>query len=333
MLLINSTGLISIMFLAFWLFGMPFIYPRRIEKYLTDRVTKRHFYIFWNFYLSFAAAGVILLFSEQYSRGAFILISLLAGAGIMRFMAFSSFDIVLDILYDNRKIIAFYLFVAAVLLTGIINFYGSNPTLGIILCWTVFINLSTTALGLILSDKQTYIRNVKEQEAENRNKEIDIDNWDVFSFFDFFSKEVNNDTESLLEGINSVLGHLTTDIYANLIPEEERPNDIEQLVPVITKHILTKDSGIPEKEAHIIKILLDYKKELSRWTETSKNLIKKARPITETDKKKQSSSKKKVQKISKEIKKEIKGNKSKARSINPDNKPGHSTPPDNKKHS
>ena len=333
MTLINSTGLISIMFLAFWLFVMPFIYPRHIEKYLTDRVTKRHTYIFWNFYLSYAVAGVILLFSGQYSWGSSILISLFIGSGLMRFFVVDSFNIVLDFLYDELKIIAFYLFIAAVLLTGIISFYGSNPTLGIILCWTVFINLSTTTLGLILSDKQTYIKKVKEQETETKNKEIDIDNWDVFSFFDFFSKEVNTDTESLLEGINSVLGHLTTDIYANLIPEEERPNDIDQLEPVITKYLLANKSGIPEKEVHIIKLLLDYKKELSTWTKTSKNLIKKAHRIAETDEKKQSSSKKKVQKISKEIKKEIKGNKSKARSINPDNKPGHSTPPDNQKHS
>ncbi len=325
MLLISSTGLISIIAIVLWVFVMPFIYPRYIEKYLTDRVIRRHAYISGNFLLSYSIVGILLIFFDYIVSGIIILSILLAAYQLMRFFLYDSYTFVLDILYDKGKTIAYYIFVSGVLLTGIIKFYSSDWGIGVILCWGVFFNILTTAIGLVLLNKSLYLKTVNEQVEDAEEKEIDIDSWNVYNLFDYFTNTVNEDIEGLLEGVNSSLGHLLKFVYSDLIPEKYWNCEINQLESIINAHLLNDKTVIPEKEKQVIIVLLKYKNELMAWSKKSNDLYIEARIKKEGSLKKQEVSKKKVKKIIKDIKKDNKS----PRFKKSENKPGHSISPDN----
>ncbi|MCF6241278.1 MAG: hypothetical protein L3J74_08035 [Bacteroidales bacterium] len=268
-IILSAAGLISIIALIFWVFAIPFVYPKYFSNTVTELVPKTYLFLFWSFFLFYFAMGVVLIHKGLTGFGLVLILFLTLGYGFIQYLksrkilTYGVFSFVLEVAYGSIHQIILYLFIAGMLLYGIYLFYNQSIIYGAIIGYFTIIQISTSILGLIWYRKQkenTEFNNEFEFEKTTSNSE----NISLKQVLNDFEKNISVNFYHLINEIDSLLSILVEFVYVDYIPEKLKTGTAVQIISVINDYILT-ESTIPNEEKTIIKNLIEKRKELYRW--------------------------------------------------------------------
>ncbi len=319
MILISSTGIFAIIAIVLWIVGMPVMYPRFIEQYLIDRVTKRHLILSNSFFFSYLLGGILLLIFGHTVSGIVIISILVVAYGLMKSLLYNSFNLVLDFLYDPEKYIFFYFLTGGILFYGIYEFYANDYVKGIILCWMVILNIVSTIILFIAADRKespTYVNEITE------NK---IQEWDITSTFSELNLDLLGDLNFNLDEIHYAIKSFLKIEYSEITPKQLTDKEKADYVLGIKEYLSNDKVKITEKDRKVLNLIINYINELTKWGKQAEDWTKTLNNLGEKSPKQIETSKKQVKKIIKDIKKDKKTPGSKKA----ESKPIHSTPPEN----
>ncbi len=268
-ILLSAAGVISILVLIFWIFAIPFIYPKYFADIVSNLVPKTYLFLFWNFFLSYFIMGIILILKGYSVFGLILILFLTAGYGFIQYLksrrvlANGIFSFVLDIAYGSIHQIIFYLFIAGMLFYGIYLFYNQSILYGAIIGYIVIFQLITTISGLVWYNQKK--ENIKLSTTnELKNTKPNSEKISLKQVLNDFETDISSSFYQLTKKIETLLSVLAEFVYADYIPEKLRTGTPEQIIIVISDYILTENS-IPDEEKAILQNLIEKRKELYLW--------------------------------------------------------------------
>ncbi len=268
-ILLSAAGVISILVLIFWIFAIPFIYPKYFANIVSTLVPKTYLFLFWNFFLSYFIMGIILILKGYPVFGLILILFLTVGYGFIqylksrRILVNGIFSFVLDIAYGSIHQIIFYLFIAGMLFYGIYLFYNQSILYGAIIGYIVIFQLITTISGLVWYNQKK--ENVKLSTTnELKNTKPNSKKISLKQVLNDFETDISSSFYQLTKKIETLLSVLAEFVYADYIPEKLRTGTPEQIIIVISDYILTENS-IPDEEKAILQNLIEKRKELYLW--------------------------------------------------------------------
>ncbi len=267
--LLSIAGVSTILVLVFWLFAIPFIYPKYIANFITNIVPKTYLFIFWSFFSFYFFMGIVLILKGYSAFGLVLILFLTIGYGFIQYLKSKRvlingiFSFVLDIAYGSVHQIIVYLFIAGMLFYSIYLFYFKSIINGAIIGYFVIAHLIATSIGLwwyTNKKNKSKPKIIKDLEKPNPDSE----NLSLKQVLEDFEPDISKSIYQLTNELNNILSILAEFVYADYIPEKLRTGNNLQTTLSLKDYVLTENS-IPEEEKAVIQNIIQKRKEIYEW--------------------------------------------------------------------